>query len=453
MHYTPDWNSLDKRPIPTWFQQAKFGIFIHWGVYSVPAWRKLEEERYASYAEWYYARVMYNEENGGKEFHTKNYGADFEYRDFAPHFKAELFDANFYAELFQQAGAKYVVLTSKHHDGYCLWPTKNPHKKQWNAMDIGPKRDLVGEMTEAVRSKGLKMGLYYSIIEWESTPTHRTESGYFLPKEIIDKYGIAPSKYVDETLIPELKEIVENYQPSLIFSDGGEWDLEEEYSQTKPFLTWLYNESPVKEEIVVNDRFFKGMPGNHGDYYSSEYNDAEHVQNNYPWEESRGIGGSYGVNRAENWNNYNTTKELILELVDIVSRGGNLLLNIGPNADGTIPVVMQERLIEMGRWLKVNGEGIYETVPHSLKQVKTDNQHLFFTQKEKALYVFFSKWTEHISFEYLSKTPSSIQFLGTEIQLNWKLENNQLIIDIPKLTIDEIPCLHLWGIKIVRLED
>jgi alpha-L-fucosidase len=182
------WESLDSRPIPSWFEDAKFGIFIHWGVYSVPAWRQLEPGLYASYAEWYYARVMFNKENGGEEFHTKNYGADFEYRDFGPMFRAELFDPGLWADLFKRAGARYVVLTTKHHDGYCLWPTRSPYKANWNSMDVGPRRDLVGDLTDAVRAKGMKMGLYYSIIEWESSWTHRTESGYYLPDSVVEKY-------------------------------------------------------------------------------------------------------------------------------------------------------------------------------------------------------------------------------------------------------------------------
>ena len=450
MNYLPEWSSLDQRPIPNWFREAKFGIFIHWGVYSVPAWRNIETERYGSYSEWYYARVMYNETNGGKEFHTKNYGENFEYRDFAPLFKAELFDPIFFAELIQKSGAKYVVLTSKHHDGYCLWPTKNKHKINWNSKDIGPKRDLVGELTSAIRKKGLKMGLYYSIIEWESTKTHRTESGYFLPEKMIQKYGISEEKYIEETLLPELKELVENYHPSLLFSDGGEWDLDEDVSQIKNFLTWLYNESEVKNEIVVNDRFFKDMPGNHGDYYSSEYNDAEHIQKDQPWEENRGIGGSYGFNRAENWSNYNSTKELLYELIDIVSRGGNLLLNIGPDSDGTIPVVMQERLIEIGNWLKINGEGIYSTHCLPQPQIITEEQKLYFTGKKLNQYIFFTRWNKSIKFPYQGTAPNQISLLGTTINLSYKIEDEIISIDLPRLTIDELPCLHLWGIKMIK---
>ena len=187
--YQNTWESLDSRSIPGWFEDAKFGIFIHWGVYSVPAWRQLEPGLYASYAEWYYAKVMYNSNNGGEEFHKKIFGKDFEYRDFAPLFKAELFDPVDWADLFKKSGAKYVVLTSKHHDGFCLWPTKSPYKRNWNAMEIGPERDLVGELSSAVKSTGLRMGLYYSIIEWESCWTHRTKTGYYLPIEIV-KYNI-----------------------------------------------------------------------------------------------------------------------------------------------------------------------------------------------------------------------------------------------------------------------
>jgi alpha-L-fucosidase len=453
--YKNSWKSLDTRPIPSWFQDAKFGIFIHWGVYSVPAWRKLEPGLYASYAEWYYARVMYNSKNGGLEFHQKNYGSNFEYRDFAPLFKAELFDPEFYADLFKRAGAKYVVLTSKHHDGYCLWPTKSPYKKNWNSMDVGPGRDLVGELSRAVKSVGLRMGLYYSIIEWESCRTHRTKSGYFIPEAMIKKYGIPEDKYVDMHMIPQLKELVLEYKPSLIFADAGEWDGSAEYWKAREFLAWLYNDSPVKDEVVVNDRFAKGMPGKHGDYFSSEYKDMKKGKVFHPWEESRGIGGSYGFNRAENLDDYNSSKELIHELIDIVSRGGNLLLNVGPASDGRIPVIMQERLIDIGSWLKVNGEAVYKSRKRGISSQKLKNQTVYFTTGKGVLFCIFNKWEDDIQINLLpSEKVKRIGLLGSNRVIKFTLSgNNKLSIQIPRLTINEIPCLHAWVLKIELKQD
>lgn len=448
--YSADWESLDQRPLPQWFSDAKFGIFIHWGVYSVPAWRKVESAKYASYAEWYYARVMDNKANGGYDFHRKNYGEDFEYRDFAPLFKAELFNPNQWAELFKNSGAKYVVLTSKHHDGYCLWPTKNPHKQQWNSGDIGPKRDLLGDLSTSVRAEGLKMGLYYSIPDWESIPRKIDGSEYYIRQEFVDKYGLTPEYYRDEVALPQLGELVLNYQPSLIFSDAGEWVYDAEFWKTKEFLTWLYNESPVKNEVVVNDRWCKGMPSNHGDYFSSEYKDADDGRLTKYWEESRGIGGSYGFNRAEDASDYSSSTALIIELVDIVSRGGNLLLNVGPTADGRIPVVMQERLLEIGEWLKVNGEAIYGSQERNVNNQKSTSQDIYFTSKHKQFYAIFTKWNDELQINLeVNEKVSSISLLGYEGKIKWKVRaDKKLIIEIPKLTIDEIPCLHAWAFKI-----
>jgi len=447
-NYRDSWESLDSRPIPTWFGDAKFGIFIHWGVYSVPSWRQLEPGLYASYAEWYYARVMYNPDNGGQQFHNQNYGADFEYRDFGPLFKAELFEPSQWAALFKRSGAKYVVLTSKHHDGYCLWPTASPYKKNWNSMSVGPKRDLVGDLTEAVLEEGMKMGLYYSNIEWESSWTHRTESGYYLPQEIVNKYKIPEDEYVNHMNF-QLKELVENYRPSLIFADGGEWDGSDEYWKTKEFLAWLYSDSPVKDEVVVNDRFAKDMPGNHGDYYSSEYKDMEGIDANHPWEESRGIGGSYGFNRAENIDDYNNSEELVHELIDIVSRGGNLLLNVGPSSDGRIPVIMQQRLIDIGAWLEVNGEAIYGTRKRKISNQETGNSKLYFTTKAGSLYCMIDFWSKEININLLdSESVNDVSILGWEGEIQWKVDGKKLKIELPRMGLDEIPCLYAWTLQI-----
>ena len=452
--YDPNWKSLDSRPIPEWFTEAKFGIFIHWGVYSVPAWRPLSSKLYASYAEWYYAKVLGDKQFGGDEFHKRIYGEDFEYRDFGPMFKAELFDPDFWADLFKRSGAKYVVLTSKHHDGFCLWPTQSPFKKNWNSMDIGPKRDLLGDLTIAVRKKGLRMGLYYSLIEWESSWTHRTESGYYIDKKLVNKYRIPEAKFVDDHVLPQLKELVTTYKPALIFSDAGEWDGSDEYWKTKEFLSWLYNEAPNKDEVVVNDRFAKGMPGKHGDYFSSEYKDTDAIGLEHPWEESRGVGSSYGFNRAENFDDYSTSKELIHELIDIVSRGGNLLLNVGPTADGRIPVIMQQRLVDIGMWLQINGEAIYGTKAMRDKNIqlegKQENTH--FTTKGNDLYLICTEWPENeLTILGLKNTKDiSVKLLGSNKMLKSKIVGKKFTFIPPTILPHEVPSQQAFVLKIIN---
>lgn len=448
--YTPTWDSLDSRPMPQWYNQAKFGIFIHWGVYSVPAWRPLSKERYASYAEWYYATVIGDDEFGGDAFHRSTYGEHFEYRDFAPMFKAELFDPDYWASLFERSGARYVVLTTKHHDGFCLWPTDSPYKKSWNSMAVGPRRDLVGDLTKAVRNRGLRMGLYYSIIEWESVWTHRSETGYYVSDDLVNKYRIPEDRYVDEHLIPQLKELVSRYQPALIFSDGGEWDGSEEYFKTKDFLAWLYNEAPNRDEVVVNDRWAIDMPGRHGDYFSSEYEDTDAIGKDHPWEESRGIGGSYGLNRAENIEDYRTSEELIHELIDVVSRGGNMLLNVGPAADGTIPVLQQQRLIDIGDWLSVNGEAIYDARQWKSGDAPSLDSSLRFTTNGVDVYTICKEWPKRPLL--LKEIPYSesinVKMLGTEHPISYRSVEGKLSIEAPPLTPGDAPCQHAYVFKI-----
>ena len=446
-HYKPIWESIDSRPIPKWFSKAKFGIFIHWGVYSVPAFMPVSSERYGSYAEWYYAKMGDDGISEIADFHNKNYGEDHEYREFAKDFKAELFDPDAWADLFRRSGAKYVVLTSKHHDGYCLWPTKSPYKKNWNSMDIGPERDLVGDLTKAVRKKGLKMGLYYSILEWETHPTQRVEAGRYIKKTLMEKYGIPIEKYVDGHLLFQLKELVNEYKPALIFSDGGEWDYHDNYWKTKEFLAWLYNHAPNKDEVVVNDRWCKDMGAAHGDYFSSEYQDATGLKENHPWEESRGVGGSYGYNRAENIDDYCSSKELIHELIDIVSRGGNLLLNVGPTADGRIPVIMQQRLIDIGNWLDIYGEAIYETHPWE-KSRENKKDFLFFTKKGNLIYAICTKWPENeIRLEF-EKEAENISLVGSSKNINWASKPGEIRIQIPNISPGEMESTFAFVFRI-----
>ena len=351
--YEPTWESIDRRPTPSWFTEARFGIFIHWGVYSVPAYAPVIPGKLA-YAEWYWNALTSGKgaganpiQSGTWEYHRRQYGADFPYADLAPQFRAELFDPDHWADVFLRSGAKYVVLTSKHHEGFALWPSREASAtwgRPWNAVEMGPKRDLLGDLTRAVRAKGLKMGFYYSLYEW------------YNPLWLSDK-----PRFVREHTFPQFKDLVTRYEPALIFSDG-EWDLPSAEWRSPELLAWLLNESSVKDDVVINDRWGKDTRHKHGGYWTTEYTPGMSA-GDHPWEESRGMGFSYGYNRAERLEHYRSGRELVIMLSDIVSRGGNLLLDIGPAADGTIPVVMEERLGQIGAWLKVNGEAIYGTRP------------------------------------------------------------------------------------------
>ena len=352
--YQPTWESVDKRPTPDWFTEAKFGIFIHWGVYSVPAYAPVIPGKLA-YAEWYWHQMTEGRDNpkanaietGTWAYQQKMFGPDYKYQNFAPQFRAQLFDPDQWAAIFAQSGAKYVVLTSKHHEGFALWPSNRASAtwgRPWNAVEEGPKRDVLGDLSDAVRRKGLKMGYYYSLYEW------------YNPLWLTDK-----PRYIREHMFPQFKDLVTRYKPSIIFSDG-EWELPSSDWHSPELLAWLFNESPVKDDVVVNDRWGSDTRHKHGGYWTTEYTPGMSGMD-HAWEESRGMGFSYGYNRAERLEDYHTGRELVIMLTDIVSRVGNLLLDIGPAADGTIPVIMQQRLHEIGDWLKVNGDAIYGTKP------------------------------------------------------------------------------------------
>lgn len=334
----PDFESISERPIPEWFDDAKFGILVTWGLYSVPAWAPKQ-----SYAERYW-QEMHKRNSPTWRFHNRVYGEDFAYPNFAPRFTAELFEAEAWARLFQRAGAKYVVLTSKHHDGFTLWPSAESWN--WNSADIGPRRDLCAELLQAVRARGMKMGFYYSLLEWRH-PLYQQDF----------------TRYVREHMLPQMMDLVERYRPDILWA-GGEWDHPARAWRSAEFLAWLFNTSRAPKDIVINDRWGNDTRSRFGGFFTTEY--GKHGRDTRQslarkWEESRGIGGSFGYNRNETLEDYATAPELVRVLVDTVSDGGNLLLGIGPAADGRIPVIMEKRLLEIGAWLETHGEAIYGT--------------------------------------------------------------------------------------------
>ncbi len=447
--YKADWESIDSRPVAEWFSDAKFGIFIHWGPYSVPAWTPK-----GTYSEWYQYWLQ-NETlfgNGnftGKEvvnFHQMTYGKDFSYYEFGPMFRADLFNPEEWAELFKNAGAKYIVITTKHHDGFCLWPSEEANDRgfAWNSMEVGAKRDLIGDLTRSVKDAGIKMGFYYSLYEW------------FHPWWQNDR-----ERFVEEHYHPQFKDLVESYQPDIMWGDG-EWDMKADKWKSAELMTWLFNESSVKNTVVINDRWGKEIRKHHGGYFTTEY-EAEAPEFQRPWEECRGMGFSFGYNQNEDAWDYSSPKTLVLTLVNIVSNGGNLLLDIGPDARGNIPPIMQDRLLEIGKWLNINGEAIYgsrrweRSVQWSegKRDYKPEDQHylgadfilkqtidpepgfavkeLFFTHNDEAIFAILPKWPESkiTVKDFNTEKNTKITLLANKTQCTWTNDDGNLEIQLP----------------------
>ena len=375
--YAADWESLTAHRTPEWFKDAKFGIFIHWGVYSVPAYNN----------EWY-PRNMYIQGSPEFEHHVKTYGPhkDFGYKNFIPLFKAEHFSPEAWAALFKEAGAKYVVPVAEHHDGFQMYKSELSH---WNAFEMGPHRDTTGELHAAVRADGMSAGV----------SSHRAEHWFFLshgrqfdsdirePIEYGDLYWPsmpegnhqdrksepAPSKeYLDDWLLRTC-ELIENYHPRLLYFD---WWIQ--HNAFKPYLKRLaafyYNSAAVwGDEVVLcykHDAFVFGSAlvdierGQCADVKPYAWQtDTAVALNSWCYTESGRQQLPDGSWQDVKGNRYRPAEDIVRDLVDIVSKNGNLLLNIGPKADGTIPGADAAILKSIGAWLADNGEAVYGTRP------------------------------------------------------------------------------------------
>ena len=443
--YENNWESLKAYQIPEWFNDAKFGIFIHWGPYSVPAFGK----------EWY-PRLMYMdtatfsaqlelESDGPSEVylhHKAKYGhpGEFGYKDFIPMFKAEKFDAKEWMDLFRKAGARYVVPVAEHHDGFAMY---NSNYTRWNAVNMGPKRDILGELFEEGRKQGLKVGASsHFAFNW----AYFNKKSHFdtMDPEYADLYSKKGSK-LDQPVTGEFQElwwnrtteIMNKYQPDVIWFDF--YLDREEFKAYHPKLAAYYYTKGIEwnKEVVLQDKNFRYESFPEGTFvHDLERGKMSDIRKT-PWQTDTSIGeNSWGY--VENWESKDVNK-LIDDLVDIVSKNGCLLLNVGPKADGTIPEDQKEVLLKMGDWLKVNGEAIYNTrywkifgegptkVEEGYMSERRENNtftsdDIRFTTKDDVLYAILLDWPDNNKIEIKSLGRSS-GYLESEIKSVKLLEN------------------------------
>ncbi len=409
--FRPDWESLQKYEVPEWYKDAKFGIFIHWGIYSVPAFGN----------EWY-PRNMYVPGSPEYQHHIATYGTQdkFGYKDFIPMFKAEHFDAAAWADLFKKAGAKYVVPVAEHHDGFAMYDSG---LSDWTAAKMGPHRDVIGELAKAVRADGLHFGV----------SSHRVEHNFFLgvgraiPSDVNDPqyaafYGPAHNwlsnkwgtpldgdfTYVSSAWandwLARAAEIVDKYHPDIVYFD---WWIGQ--ALIRPNLTrfaaFYYNNSLKYGDHVGVINYKDYAMQEHSAVLDVERGQLAELRPLY-WQTDTSVS-----NKSWGYINDDTFKSpefIVHQLIDIVSKNGNLLLNIGPKSDGTIPEQVQQVLLGVGGWLGVNGEAIYGTRPwriygegptkaaagafHDTDVTNYTAEDFRFTTKGGALYVIGLSW-------------------------------------------------------------
>jgi alpha-L-fucosidase len=454
--FQPDWQSLAKYQAPDWYRDAKFGIFIHWGLYSVPAYGN----------EWY-PREMYQEGSAVNKHHVETYGplTKFGYKDFLPMFKAEHFDPQAWAKLFKDSGARYVVPVFEHHDGFAMYDSD---LSDWTAKKMGPRRDLAGEIATAIRAEGLHLG----------ASSHRIEHDWFLDggrkqnSDVNDPqyaafYGPAHPRLGDDGAslaedwtyvspayakdwVARNAEIVQKYHPDLIYFD---WWIGQ--PSVRPYLAefaaYYYNESSKRgTDGVINSKLVDMQK-------TSTVLDIERGQSASilpeAWQTDTSVSNkSWGY--IEN-DTFKTPEFIVQQLADIVSKNGNLLLNVGPKSDGTIPQVVQQVLLEIGGWLKVNGDAIYGTRPWTSfgegptkveagafhdTQTKPYTAYDFrFTTKGKTLYAIEMAWpTEgeaviHTLSDNVvgTRKVSAVNLLGTPTELSFTQQADGLHIHVP----------------------
>ena len=470
--YQANWNSLGHRITPQWLRDGKFGIYTHWGVYAVPA--------QGPNATWF-ANHAYNQTNSPeRKYWEAHYGPleKFGYKDFIPQFTGEKFNAEEWADLFHKAGARFAGPVAVHHDGFCLWDTKY---SDWNAAKMGPKRDVVGELAVAIKKHDMKfVTAFHHAENWWYFPTWNSNldcgnphySGLYGP---IHPSGAVPTKAFLDDWKNKIVEVIDKYDPDFVWFDFGLNGIADSYKQE--MLAYYYNHAAAEHKEVVVTYKFHHLPPGAGllDLELGQENDLTY----YDWITDSTVDDGEAWGYVQN-QSYKTVANLVVNLVDRVSKNGYLLLNVGPKPDGTIPDAAKALLLGMGAWLKINGEAIYGTVPWEIagegptqltkKSSKgsnfNENNHLQytgedirFTSKSNILYATALAWPgEKIlikslapKFNWPGLYPSeiaSITMLGDGKELKWEMTKAGLCIATPPTRPGEVA----YVFKIVRKE-
>ena len=358
--FAADWESLKRHEAaPKWFRDAKFGIYFHWGVYSVPAYG----------SEWY-PRNMYRKDRKEYKHHVQKYGdpTKFGYHDFVPRFKAEKFDAERWAELFARAGARFAGPVAEHHDGFSMWASR---LTPWNAGDAGPKRDITGELAKAIRKRGMKFVATFHHARnslWQPSGKKGRWTGHYdqvklhFPALLADPrrailYGYMPREEFLKLWLGKLKEVIDNYQPDLMWFDSWLHEIPDKYQME--YLAYYFNKARQWGRDVVVTRKQQDLPLALS-VEDFEKGRADRLTGNVWLTDDTISRGSWCYTRNLR---IKPTREVLHVLIDIVSKNGCLLLNISPKADGTIPDNQKQVLLDIGAWLGRFGEAIYETCP------------------------------------------------------------------------------------------
>jgi alpha-L-fucosidase len=355
---TVDWSRL-ARPLPGWFSDAKLGIFIHWGAYSVPAWAEPTGELGAvdeatwfahnAYAEWYWNTIRFSG-SPARRHHRQTYG-DAPYDEFLDAWRAERFDPQDWCALFARAGARYVVPTTKHHDGIALWDA--PGTGSRNTVHRGPRRNLIGDLETAVRDAGLRFGVYYSGgLDWSTSDFPVIDTGANVRALRPNDAAYAAYAHL------HVRDLIDRFRPDVLWNDI-EWPDFGKHGGPLGLYELFQHYYATVPDGVVNDRW----GDTHRDYRTSEYQHHLDAEGAPAWENCRGIGLSFGYNQVEDDRHLMSGPQLVRHLVDVVSRGGNLLLNVGPTASGLIPDGQRRTLEALADWMAVNSRVVHGSRP------------------------------------------------------------------------------------------